>query len=359
MKKIKVGIWGLGRAGYGMHLPETQQFPELFEVVAACDIARERLGNFAQKAPGARLYSDGDAFLADPGVELFAVAVRSPQHVDYDIRALATGKYVLAEKPFAISVAGLRKLLAAEKKHPGKLIMRHNRRFEPAFNHIREIIGSGILGEVFEIKLCRHGWSFRDDWQTLVSCGGGQLNNWGPHLIDHALLLLGAPVESVWSDMKTVAAVGDAEDHFKAVFRGANGRVVDVEVSGGIALPSPVYAVYGTRGSLVCDDEKTIRIKSLAKNFKLPPRMSAKDGTPDFTFNFCPSHPPQWVEESIPVAPANGVTMNDNYRFIYDTIRKGKKYPITLAEASEVVKWTETIKKQNKAAVKKRTAQPV
>ena len=41
-EKIKVGVWGLGRAGYGMHLPELDRFPELFEIVAGCDISEER-----------------------------------------------------------------------------------------------------------------------------------------------------------------------------------------------------------------------------------------------------------------------------------------------------------------------------
>ena len=45
----------------------------------------------------------------------------------------------------------------------------------------------------------------------LIDCGGGQLNNWGPHIIDHALQFLDYKVAEVWSDLKRVAAVGDAE----------------------------------------------------------------------------------------------------------------------------------------------------
>ena len=348
-RKIKVGIWGLGRAGFSMHVNELKALPNEFEIVAGCDIAQERLDNFAKSLPNAKLYLDGDAFLADPNVELVAVAVRSQQHVDYAIRALEAGKYVFAEKPFALTSAGLKKFAAADKKFPGRIFMRHNRRFEPAFNHISEIIKSGVLGEVFEIKLCRHQWSFRDDWQTLIECGGGQLNNWGPHIIDHSLQLLGAPVESMWSDLKVVAAVGDAEDHLKIVFRGENGRIVDMEISGGIALPSPAYAVYGTRGSLICKDEKTIELKYLDKKFKLPPKMSARKATPDFGYAFCKAFPPKWVEESIPVAPKNKANCEQIYHNVYESIRKGKKYPITLAEACEVVKWTEKVKKQNKS----------
>ena len=58
------------------------------------------------------------------------------------------------------SESALKKLQAAAKKYPGKLFCRQNRRFEPAFNHVREIIDSGILGDVYEIKLCRHSFGF-------------------------------------------------------------------------------------------------------------------------------------------------------------------------------------------------------
>ena len=42
MDKIKVGIIGLGRAGWGMHVSELKSFPELFEITAVCDVDFKR-----------------------------------------------------------------------------------------------------------------------------------------------------------------------------------------------------------------------------------------------------------------------------------------------------------------------------
>ena len=156
-KKIRVGIWGLGRAGLDMHCPELNVHSDKFEVVAACDVLQERLDEFQTKYPKAKVYLDSDKFLADKKIDLVSVATPSLFQVDYDIRALQAGKYVFAEKPVAVTPAGLKKLVATAKKYPGKLFCRQNRRFEPAFYHVREIINSGILGEVYEIKLFRHG----------------------------------------------------------------------------------------------------------------------------------------------------------------------------------------------------------
>lgn len=349
VSKIKVGIWGLGRAGYGMHLSELLSHGSEFEVVAGCDVDESRLKALQAKVPGAKGYVDGDAFLADPDIELVAVAVRSTQHADYAIRALKAGKYVVAEKPFALTLAGARKIAREAAKYPGRLFVRHNRRFEAAFNHIREIIASGILGEVYELKLCRHGYQYRSDWQTLIDCGGGQLNNWGPHLIDQALQFLESPVESLWSDLKNVAALGDAEDHLKLVFRGRNGRVVDVEISGGVALPSPVYAIYGTRGSLISEDEQDLKLRYIDPAFKGPERGTASPDTPPMTGSYAGSVTPKWIRKTIMVEPSNGYNTGSIYHSVFMSIRHNKPYPISIEEAVEVVRWTEEVKRQNPA----------
>jgi len=143
---IRIGIWGLGRAGWCMHCSELAQFPDEFEIVAGCDLEKDRVADFTAKYPKAKGYTDGKKFLADKNIEMVAVAVRSPQHVDYCIRALEAGKIVFQEKPIAISVKGLKKLEAAAKKYPGKLFFRHNRRFEACFNHVFDIIHSGYKG---------------------------------------------------------------------------------------------------------------------------------------------------------------------------------------------------------------------
>ncbi len=344
--KIRIGIWGIGRAGWGMHCSELDKYTHEFEVVAACDLEADRLEKFKAKYPEARTYLDGNEFLADSNMELVSVAVRSPQHVDYAIRALEAGKLVFLEKPIALTTAGTEKLAEAVKKYPGKLYFRHNRRLEPCFNHVMEIIHSGILGEVYEIKLCRHSYQFRDDWQTISECGGGQLNNWGPHLIDHGLRFLESPLESVWSKLKTVAARGNAEDHLKVILTGENGRIVNIEISGGIALPSPVYAVYGTRGTLISEDEQDIKLKYLRPDMEMP-STPAHPETPPMSGSFGGAVSPKWIRKTIMTEPSNGLATEDIYHVLYESIREGKPYPILPEEAFGVVKVTETVKKQN------------
>ena len=326
-----------------MHLPELALLPGKFQVVAACDIAESRRGYVAEHYPQIKLYADLEEMLKDSSIELITVATRSPQHVDHAIRALETGHCAVIEKPVAVCLEKAQELQTAAKRFPGKLFVRHNRRFEPAFNHVKQIIASGILGDVFEIKLNRHSYNWRDDWQTIRALGGGQLLNWGPHLIDHALQFLESPVKRYWGDLKLVAARGDAEDHVRIILQGENNRVVEIEISGGITQYEPIYAVYGTRGSLLSYDEKRLKLHYLKSSVKFP-EITPTDALPELNYYGNSPKASDWVDDDIQVNPANGATtMGTIWEKVYDSIRNGAPYPITIEQALEVVRVTSLI----------------
>ena len=334
-KAIKVGIIGLGRAGYGMHCKEIDARSSKFKIVAGCDILESKRDRFAELNPKAKIYKDLKDLILDPEVELIDIANRTPDHTKTALLALKSGKDVFLEKPICETYAEAKKLRTASKRAKGNLYLRHNRRFEAAFVHLKEIIGSGVLGDVYEIKLSRHGYSRRNDWQTIKSCGGGQLGNWGPHLVDHGLQLLESPIKEIFSDTKVIAAVGDAEDHLKIILKGKNGRIIDIEISGGVILKSPVYAVYGTKGSLIAGNENTFKLKYLDPKFKLSKRTASKAdpgdsfGTPDEL---------KWIEKEIAVSPKQKCSPSSIWDHLFASIRKGIEFPITLDQGVEVMR---------------------
>lgn len=344
--RIKIGIWGLGRAGNNMQTPEIKKFADMFEIVAGCDIDPERRQAFTGKVE-CKVYDDPEQFLRDPEVDLISIATRSPDHTPHAIQALATGKYVFLEKPIALSYAEALKLKEVSDQHQGKLFLRHNRRFETSFNHIQEIIQTGILGEVYEVKLRRNGYMRRADWQTIIECGGGQLNNWGPHIIEHALRFLNSPVVEIWSDLKRIAAVGNAEDHLKVILKGENERVIDLEISGGAALSEPQYMILGTKGALSCTGT-TIRLRYIDPEKELP-EIKADPGNPPLDSGIATNYsnvvPVDWVEKTIEADPANKSDIPDIWKALYLAIRKGIPFPITIKQGIEVVHVTEQVKK--------------
>lgn len=333
-KPIGIGIVGLGRAGWGMHCRELAGRQDKFRFVAAMDKDRTRVARMVERY-GCRGYRTLEELFADPEVELVDIASRSPNHEEQGIKALQAGKYVFLEKPMALTHAGANHLARAAARSKGALFVRHNRRFEPAFNHIREILADGLLGNVYEIKLRRLGYARRDDWQTLIRCGGGQLLNWGPHIIDHALVFLDSPIVSFWSDLKKIAAVGDAEDHLKIVMKGKNGRVVDLEISGGAALSEPEYIIFGTRGALTCDG-RTIHLRYLDPEHPLPARR-ATSATPPNEGSFGSPDDLKWIDREEKVAPKSGDQMDNIWDHLYATIREGRPFPVTMEQSAAVM----------------------
>ena len=338
---IGLGIVGLGRAGFGMHCKELDKRGYLFRIVAGCDTAADRRERFQKRFPDAGVHADIKALIADPRVEMVDVATRSNDHCVHAEMALKAGKDVFLEKPICLTYAEAERIAAAAKASKGRLYVRHNRRFEAEFNQIMEIMRSGILGRVYQIKLARVSYSRRDDWQTLLEFGGGQLLNWGPHIIDHALHLLESPVAGVWGDLRRIAAAGDAEDHVKIILTGQNGRVVDLEISGGAATKLPLYTVWGDRGGLVCDG-KTVEMKYLDPAVALPPRQ-ANPGNPGETFGTKETLP--WVEKSVPVV---GEDLSAIWDHLFKAVREGVAFPITTEQALAVMKVVEAVKKGTK-----------
>lgn len=343
MDAVKVGLIGVGRAGWGMHLNEMEMFPGKFILVAAADVLEERRQKVGERFSACRIYADASALIADPEVELVVVACRSNEHVRYAVEALEKGKRVFLEKPIATNQADWQNLAEATRLHPQRIFFRQNRRFEPAFNHICEIMASGVLGEVYEVKLCRHSYQRRKDWQTLASCGGGQLNNWGPHLIDQGLQLLESPLADLWADLKNTVALGDAEDHLKIIMRGENGRVIDIEISGGVAIPAPVYAVYGTRGTLISPDEQDFVLKYLEPD-QCFGTETADPGTPDIFGRYSNPEPLRWRRKTIMVEPANQANITDIYGHVYAAMREGKPFRVLPEEALKVAEVTLQVK---------------
>ncbi len=318
--------------------------------MALCDLNPARLSAMAAEC-GGKGYTDFAAFLGDPEMELAIIATRSLDHARNAEQALAAGKTVLLEKPIGVTAADYQLLQRLSKDYPGKLYFGHNHRFEPAFANTRAIIASGLLGKVQVVKLCKHhSFMRRNDWQMRLDCGGGQLSVWGPHLIDQGLRLLGAPVRDVWSYLRRVLTPGDADDHVKITLVGKNDVVAELEISNSVALEGPYCTIYGDRGTLTYgQDQKNIRLRYLDPEFRWPD-ATAETGTPAPGRAMCAELELPWIDETRKVEPETNMWEQveiEIARHLHKALRRGVPFPVTSAEALEVVRVTEIVKKQN------------
>lgn len=336
--RIKMGLVGIGRAGTGMHIPEVLERPDKFTYVACCDIIPERMEKMRERFPEARPYSTIDELIADPDVELVDIATRSVDHFEHAKKALLAGKYVQIEKPMCCTYAQAAELKEiSDSGKYGKLFVRHNRRVEQDFIYVQKLIDSGILGFVHEIRLARNGFQRRDDWQTISEFGGGQILNWGPHIVDHSLRLLESPVKRQFAHLDRTAAAGDCEDHVKILFEGENGRLVDMEISGGAACHVPQYMIYGTRGTAIVHNG-TATLHYVKPDYKFR-EITADPSTPGSNFGktgtFESPEVIEWIDEEVKTPYVDYDLIWD---WLYDDIRNGIPTPITLEQAVGVIK---------------------
>ena len=338
MKQLNLGIIGLGRAGGGMHLDELKGKEDMFKIYAVCDVESDRCEKM-NKLYGSKMYKRVEDIVEDPDIDVIDIATRSCDHFRHAMTALSAGKTVFLEKPVCMTYEEAKTLFEYAKSLSGnKLFIRHNRRFEDKFVKVNEIINSGIIGNVYYIKRAVDEFTRRCDWQTISYYGGGQLLNWGPHLVDQSLQFCGGDYVNLSSYIRQVVATGDCEDYVYAQFTGINGRLVEFEISGGTAVPVPEYTVYGDRGAIVSTSDG-FDVTHLPLDFKYTVNKS-NPHTPKGA-NFTPDEEFPFVTEHIKI---DEKPLDHTWAYLYEAVANGKEYPIKDDEALKVMQVISEIK---------------
>ena len=347
-EKIKIAILGVGRIGWPSANSELTLYEDKYEIVAACDLIADRRKKMQDKF-GCAVYENYEDMLKQADIEMVYIATRSVDHYKHAMMALAAGKHVVLEKPATISYEEALDLFAhANKEGTPRLFVHQQRRWESAFQKVKEVIDSGILGDVYEVNIEENGYQNRDDWQTLSEFGGGQLLNWGPHIIDHSLQLLGTPTADIQSYLHCIAAGGDCEDHLRIRFIGDNNRVVNMCISGAKALnKGRHFEVFGNRGAMTCDHAKykicyidpAQEWKTVESSPETPGAAFGASGTYESAFK------PNWIEEEgdTPVC-----ILHTYWGELYETLREGKPFRVTDNDILAIMRTISTVKAQNK-----------
>src|SRR5579872_6591273 len=190
MDTIRAAIIGQGRSGRDIHGAYMSKDTERFRIVAVVDPLSERRER-ARAEYGCDTYPDHTPLLERDDLDLVVNAAPSRFHVPLSLTFLEAGFNVLCEKPLASTAADVDRLIAAAQKSGKMLAIFQQSRFAPYFRQVREVIASGVLGDIVQVSIAFNGFSRRYDWQTLTREMGGNLLNTGPHPLDQALQLFG------------------------------------------------------------------------------------------------------------------------------------------------------------------------
>lgn len=247
------------------------------KTVAACDIDPARMAIAATDFPGIRTYTDVDALLDDPEVDLVIVILPHNMHAPIAVQAANKGKHVIVEKPMCISVAEADGMIGAAKTSGVMLSVFHNRRWDGDFMTIRSLIESGLIGDVFHIEAMMGSMRSPGNWwRSEKKTSGGAMFDWGAHIIDWVLHLIPKQVVGVDGYFQKLRWFEHTnEDHTELAIRFEGGANATVEISNLAAASKDRWRILGTKGAIVMHswDKIEVTVDHAGYMAKFEPQM--------------------------------------------------------------------------------------
>jgi len=247
--------WAVIGLGMGIwHARYISKSPGL-RLVALCDSNAKRLAEQAKQFPGVRTYSSIDAVLKDKEVEGVSLVLPHVMHAPMALRFLKAGRHVVLDKPFCLTVAEGRRMIALARRKHLLLSVFHNRRWDADYVAIQRAVDSGAIGKVryLESRISGDGRLAQGTWRADRRQMGGLLYDWCAHLIDQALHLIPARPVSVYGfaqrDIPTKTGF-DVEDRMHALIHFEDGAAALVAWAMNSPAPMPRFLLEGERGGI-------------------------------------------------------------------------------------------------------------
>jgi predicted dehydrogenase len=346
MAKIRIGIIGTGNISHS-HMDGYRQLGQV-EVVAACDINRDRVKAYAKQYGIPHVFTDYNEMLEMKDIDAVSVCTWNNVHAAASIAALRAGKHVLCEKPLSMTVAEAEAIGQEAEKANRLLMVGFVMRFEQKAMLLHDWIKAGHFGQIYYAKAAYlrragnpGGW-FADKTRS----GGGPLIDLGVHIIDIGHYLMGKPALATASgatfnklgyreNLKGVsrytasdaAGVSDVEDMAVAFLRFADGSVMEVETSYSqhIGEDTFTFECFGTKGGFSYEPE--LKVYSEMENYlvDLKPKLAPEDDAASFRreiahFADCAAGKASCVSPA-----ADGVGIMRILCAIYESARLGKE----------------------------------
>lgn len=328
MHQVKhVALVGFGMAGRVFHAPLISHT----EGLALHTVVSSDEGKVRAAYPSARVCAVAEQAFSDPGIDLVVIATPNATHAPLALAALAHGKHVLVDKPFALDPAEARGVVDAAHDAGRVLSVFHNRRWDADFLTLSDLVQAGTLGEVLEFHshFDRYRPVVADRWREHTAPGAGAWFDLGPHLVDQALQLFGPP-DAVYADLTCQREGARVDDYFQVVLRYPRRRVV--LHAGSLVVASGLrFAVHGTRASFV--KHGTDAQEAALKRGDVP---GGKDWGTDP--NPGELHVPGDAGTQVRAVPGRAGDYLEFYRGMEAAIRNHAAAPVTPDEALQVMR---------------------
>jgi myo-inositol 2-dehydrogenase/D-chiro-inositol 1-dehydrogenase len=230
--KVNVGLVGTGRIGrlHAEHL--AFRIPQA-DLLAVSDIVAEAAQRCAAAFDVPTATQDHRAIMENPDIEAVVICSSTDTHARMIEEAAAAGKHIFCEKPIDFDLARIDRALAAVEDAGVKLQIGFNRRFDPNFKRVHDLVAEGKVGQPHILRI-----TSRDPAPPpieYVKVSGGIFLDMTIHDFDMARYLVGSEVEEIYAagGVMVDPAIGQAGDIDTAVItlRFQNGVVGTIDNS--------------------------------------------------------------------------------------------------------------------------------
>lgn len=249
---IRVGVVSYGAASKIFHLPLIRTTPGLaLAAISSSDAAKVRADFPASASGDVRVFDDHQKLIASDDIDLIVLPTPNTTHYPLALAALRAGKHVVVDKPFTTTLVEAQQLAQAAREAGRLLTVFHNRRWDADFLAVRALLDAGTLGRVVDFQSTMYYYRpiVRDRWREQAGTGGGVWNDLGPHMVDQALQLFGAPL-GIYLDSASLRDGSKTDDYFRATLRYADKRVL-LNSNAGAGLAPPRFLVQGSVASYI------------------------------------------------------------------------------------------------------------
>ncbi len=193
---IRVGLIGAGRIGQ-LHADNVAaRLPE-FKLAAVADVQRSAAEAVAAKHGLTTVATDYRHVLDLPDVDAVLICSATDTHAAISQDAAQAGKHIFCEKPIDFDLARIDQTLAAVEAAGVKFQVGFNRRFDPNFKKVRDLVADGEIGEPHLLRI-----TSRDPAPPpldYIKVSGGMFLDMTIHDFDMARYLIGSEVREIYA----------------------------------------------------------------------------------------------------------------------------------------------------------------
>lgn len=297
--QLRTGIIGLGRMGQ-RHLTIARQLN--MQIAGLADISPEAIEAAVSMCPGdaPSTFANAEAMIDALELDALIIATTAPFHAAPVIRAARKGvKYILCEKPMAISIAECEAMIAACKENGTVLGVNHQMRFMEQYTKVRELIGAPELGELSSI---------------VVSGSNFGLAMNASHYFEMFRYLTGQPVVeiSAWLEDERI------ENPRGPQFLDASGRLLARNAAGhGLYIDFSVHSGWGLRVCYICRNGQ-IQVDEISGRLEIWAREEQYRELPTSRYGMPASYAKKTIEAADSIAPT---------RAVWEAMIAGADYP--------------------------------